>query len=182
MSTAIFFIAIVPGAEICSEVKDFQLIASQNFQSARALRAPPHITLIPPFKWELDGLKHLEDVLRKFTATQKPLLIRLRDFGAFPPRVVFVDIEESDALCELRGALKSCLDARFDFKSERPDRPFRPHMTVAFRDLRKSKFHMAWRYFSSLEYQREFVANQLFLLQHDGARWKNRESFQFSRC
>ena len=63
-------------------------------------------------------------------------------------------------------------------KSDRPERSFRPHMTVAFRDLNKKMFREAWTHFSELQYQREFVAEQICLLQHNGKHWDERANFK----
>lgn len=182
MKTALCFIAIIPDSEIYSEVKAFQEYVSENFESNRALRAPPHITLEPPFKWEVDRFQELESILDTFAKKQSCFSINLQNFNAFPPRVVFVDVAENKALDRFHGAIKSRLRSMLEFRSERQDRPFRPHMTIAFRDLRRQMFHQAWAYFSGLEYKREFVADQFCLLQHNGERWEARTVFKFDRA
>jgi 2'-5' RNA ligase len=177
MSKEICFIAIVPDSSIRAEVKEFQLYVSKNFQSKHALRAPPHITLIPPFKWNSDEFPALEKELTEFAKKQRPINIRLNNFSTFPPRVVFVDVTENDALGNLQTELKNHMHATLGVTSDRPDLPFHPHVTIAFRDLRKQMFRQAWAHFSQLQYQREFVAEDVYLLQHNGKHWDERRRF-----
>ena len=177
MQNAIFFIAIIPDPEIGDEVRAFQKYVSENFESHRALRAPPHITLIPPFKWRLDDISKLESEMEVFVKTQHVVKIQLNNFSAFPPRVIYVGVEENIKLNNLQGDLKHFLLSKLEIKSDRPERRFHPHMTVAFRDLRKNTFPKAWTHFSELTYQRVFVARQIVLLQHSGARWIERTCF-----
>lgn len=178
MDKVILFIAIVPDPEIVAEVKAFQEFVSAHFKSHRALRAPPHITLIPPFKWQLDAIATLEEVLTEFANVQREILIRLKNFNAFPPRVVYVDVAANKALETLQANLKKSLDSKLGIKSDRPERPFHPHMTIAFRDLCKQMFRQAWEHFSDLSYQREFAAKKIILLQHSGQRWDERTGFE----
>jgi len=53
-------------------------------------------------------------------------------------------------------------------------------MTVAFKDLRKSVFPLAWKYFSNLKYMRVFEVKQLYLLQHDGRQWQIVDDFKLA--
>jgi len=177
MNPALCYIAIIADDETCSLVKALQQTAADNFDSSRALRSPPHITLEPPFKWNPKDLQALESQLQLFAAQQKPFSIRLRGFNKFPSRVIFLDVEDNQQLQRLQNNLKIHLRAVFNLVSERPDRPFRPHMTVAFKDLRKNRFSEAWEYFSRIEFHRVFDAEKITLLQHDGQRWQQRCSF-----
>ncbi|MGI9318029.1 MAG: 2'-5' RNA ligase family protein [bacterium] len=180
MNTAICFIAIVPGPELCSEVRAFQQTVSEKFQSSRALRAPPHITLIPPFKWGLELMSQMDNELRTFTEARDPLLIQLKNFEAFPPRVVYLNVTDNPALNDFQAALQNHLSSKLGVTSDRPERVFRPHMTVGFRDLRKKMFHNAWTHFSEIRFEREFLASQICLLQHSGERWNERTYFKMT--
>lgn len=177
MRTALCYIAIVADAETALEVKALQQYAADNFDSSRALRSPPHITLEPPFKWDPRNFPALESELQLFAQQQRSFAVRLNGFKSFPSRVIFVDVEQNQMLQQLHGNLKSHLRTVLDLVSERPDRAFRPHMTIAFRDLRKNRFQQAWEYFSSIEFHKMFEADRITLLQHDGQRWQVRNSF-----
>jgi hypothetical protein len=48
---------------------------------------------------------------------------------------------------------------------------FRPHMTIAYRDLRPNLFKQAWKEYETRKYVAEFDVNSFHLLQHDGKAW-----------
>jgi 2'-5' RNA ligase len=51
------------------------------------------------------------------------------------------------------------------------NRPFSPHMTVAFKDLTRQNFRAAWPEFQHRPLEYEFAASHLTLLMHDGTCW-----------
>lgn len=88
----------------------------------------------------------------------------------------FVDVERKDELLGLQNRLESCLKAGLgmDIKGR-----FNPHLTVAFKDLRRKVFPNAWAHFSQLLYERVFQVDALALLQHNGRQWEVFREFSF---
>ncbi len=176
---ALCFIAIVPEPEIISEVLAFQKYALEHFNTGKALRAPPHITLEPPIELDVGQLPSLENRLQAFAEQQNSFPIHLKNFSAFASRVIFIEVATNQKLHQLQNDLKTCLLSELELRSNRPDQPFHPHMTVAFRDLKKKIFPQAWDYFCKIEYQRTFVTNGICLLQHNGKFWEERKFFYY---
>ena len=176
MKKVLFFIAIIPNAEICAEVTQFKEYAAQHFNSSRALTSPPHITLIPPFRWEPKQTQYLEEVLKGFVHSQPSFYLGLENFDCFAPRVIFVKPKESKALATLQQVLKSTLEKQLNL-SYRDHHGFHPHMTIAFKDLKAAIFPKAWAHYEQVEYIRYFKVEQLSLLQHNGERWLTRSNF-----
>ena len=58
------------------------------------------------------------------------------------------------------------------FNANRLDYPYHPHMTVAFRDLKKDVFPLAWAEFEKKEFNSAYEVNAFHLLKHDGKEWK----------
>ena len=58
-------------------------------------------------------------------------------------------------------------------------RAFNPHITVAFRDLRRPAFAMAWKEFASRKFSGEFAVNAIILLKHNGKLWEICKEFDF---
>ncbi len=170
--------AILPDEAIQAEVTTFKKQLSDRFGAVHALRSPPHITLFPPFKWDSAQLEALCAVLKRFSTVWRPFEVQLRNFSAFPPRVLYVDVAENHALIQIQSVLESTLAAELRL---RPDRPygFRPHMTVAHKDLKREDFPAAWNYFSQQRYERIFQAEGLTLLRYSGARWELFHTFSF---
>ena len=168
----LYFIALVPNEPTYSDIWQFKTEIKDRFDSKAALRSPPHITLHMPFQWKVEKEKVLISSLSKLTSTQSSFNVRLDNFGAFPPRVIYVDVIESDPLSKLHQSIQKI--ARSDwhiYPKTTNSRPFRPHMTIAFRDLKKQVFFDAWKEFEHREYQTEFTASNVSLLKHNGKNW-----------
>lgn len=180
-SKTLFFIALLPPQDIFAYVNDIKQHFAQNYASRAALKSPPHITLQPPFEWSAENLPVLEESLGNFTRNQNTVPIILSGFGAFPPRVIYVNVIKTPALLNIQAQLSSYLENNLgivDAKSK--NRPFSPHMTVAFKDLSKQNFQAAWPEYKDRELQFTFSATHLTLLRHDGSRWNIHSEFPFS--
>lgn len=171
MKTQIFFIALIPPKEIKEEVTQFKLYASRHFNASHALKSPPHITLFPPFVWPKEKESFLKDALENFGQLHSAVPVELRHFNSFGQRVIFVDVLFTEELNDLRNSLVLYLKQQIDLNHS-DSRPFHPHMTLAFKDLKPAFFSKAWNYFSQLTFERNFVADELFLLRHDGVKWQ----------
>ncbi len=171
MKTHIYFIALIPGEEICEEVTEFKKYAARHFDSAHALKSPPHITLISPFRWNTDEEASLKTVLHAFASGQPAFSILLSHFDHFGKRVIFVNIEDNDELSKLQEKLSLELQQKLELPCD-DKRPFHPHMTVAFKDLQVKVFPQAWDHFRQIEYERAFEANKIYLLRHDSQKWQ----------
>jgi len=113
-----------------------------------------------------------------FSKSQKKFFVQLNGFGCFRPKVLFVKVEPNDDLTRLHGKLLKHLSKILGLENASKNH-FRPHMTVAFRDLQPEKFDEAWDYFSRLPYQRFFEVFRLTLLQHNGKHWEIRDENLF---
>lgn len=167
-----FFIALVPPPEIQAPVTQIKRYFEQRYGSRKALNSPPHITLQSPFAWPNDReLGTLTEALRMFAEGRQGLEISLRNYGVFPPRVIYIDVVQSPGLITLQKELAAFMENRYGFVDRRYAN-FCPHMTVAFRDLTKTAFSQAWPEFQQKTITFDFMAMKLTLLRHDGHRWQ----------
>lgn len=172
MSESVYFLAIVPPQKIQAEVTQLKVLIAERFHSKHALKSPPHITLHMPFKWKDSKLSQLKNAIAKMNKEVESFRVELNGFNFFEPRVIYVDVIKNQELNELREKVVNV--CRKDLKLDNANykgRPFRPHMTIGFRDLRKPQFYEAKRYFDSREYQGVFKAKEVTLLKYDGIRW-----------
>jgi 2'-5' RNA ligase len=170
----LYFIALLPNKLIQDEVTAFKEEARTKFGSGHALKSPPHITLIPPFRTDRTDFV----ALHEFADNQSPFDVQLERFDRFGSRVIFVHVTTNQALVSCQKRLASFCSDLFSIPIE--TRPFHPHMTVAFKDLSRSVFPEAWSYFSAQSYHRTFSAAALTLLRHTGQRWEIAEEFSFN--
>jgi len=176
----LFFIALLPPAEIQAEITEIKQYFAQNYNSSHALKSPPHITLYPPFKWVTENLPTLEQTLAEFTASYAPVGIILDGFGKFSTRVIFVEPLKTTELIAVQANLITYLESYLGLVDENSKtKTFNPHMTVAFKDLKRQAFKAAWPEFRDRQFQVNFTADCLTLLIHNGQRWNIHRKFPF---
>jgi len=166
-----YYIAIVAPEEINQEVLKWKNYFKDHFGCTVALKSPAHITLIPPF-WMKDDLEHdLENSISDFSITKNKFEIRLKDFAAFKPKVIFVDVVKSEVLNGLYLSFAEHILNENKFPIKKDDRPFHPHVTLATRDLYKKAFQEAWEIFSKKKYEVSWMVNGISLLRHNKKNW-----------
>lgn len=176
----LYYIAILPDDLISKEITDFKLYAKANFDTERALTSPPHITIIAPFRPKKNvDLNNLFQDVESFAKTQQPFNITLQNFSRFDDRVIFVNVILSNALENLWRKLNLHLAKAYNIKEKY--NTYNPHITVAFKDLKKDVFPKAWEYFSRINFEREFEVNHLVLLKHNGKFWDVIQRFEFRK-
>lgn len=168
----LYFIAIVIKRELQDEIIGFKEFVAREFGSKAALRSPPHITLHMPFRKRIKKEQMIISGLQKLSEGHNQFAINLNGFGCFKPRVIFVDVPLNDPLQTLQ---KSVVEfGRKVLKIDNAnykDKPFHPHITVAFRDLRKAKFATAWSYFREKGFEATYYVESVDLLRHNGKFW-----------
>jgi 2'-5' RNA ligase len=166
-----YFIALVAPKEINEEVLKWKQLMKDRFSSVVALRSPAHITLVPPFWMDETLENNLENAISNFSQQQIPFEVRLKNFAAFKPRVIYVDVLASQSLQDIHSYLQKFLIATRLFTIKTEDRPFHPHMTIATRDLHKKAFQEAWEIFQNKKYEACWITNGISLLKHNQKNW-----------
>jgi len=168
----LYFIAIVPPVDIQDEITLLKEEMRTNYHSIHALKSPPHITLHMPFKWKDKRYQELDQVMQSLNADLVPFEIQLNDFDFFEPRVVFVHVVENELLNQLQKEVVATCRKELNLQNANyKDRPFHPHVTIGFRDLKKSKFYEAKKVFKSRSFSCEFQVDRIELLKHYRQRW-----------
>lgn len=176
-SENLYFIAIIPPEPLYAEALALKQLFRDQYKSKAALNSPPHITLHMPFKWKGSKEAGLISSLETFTAKQKPVNVTLTGFGAFEPRVVFIDVKKDEALSELQKNLKRFCKTELNlFNADYKEFAYHPHLTLAFRDLKKAEFYKAWEEFKAKTVEATFRVDSIALLKHDEKEWKELKS------
>ena len=172
-----YFIAIVLPEPIQSEVEAFKAELLTQFNLKGALKSPAHITLHRPFEWKEEKEEFLIQTLQKFEFKNE-FQIELKNFNCFTPRVIYVDVMKDQLLFDLHKKLKYYAQENFKLYNEVGDmRGFHPHVTVAFRDLKKNKFHEVWDTFKERIFAANFEYTGFSLLKLE-EKWVEREFFE----
>lgn len=177
-----YFIGIIPPPPLYARAFEIKQYFNDEYQTKASLNSPPHLTLQQPFEWSKSKEEDLVETLRKFSAGLNLVRIQLKDFGCFAPRVIFIQVVVSAELTALQAKVREfCKKELGLFDANYQDKPFHPHLTVAFRDLRKAMFAKAWDEFRNRKFEGKFLADKITLLKHDGKRWNAAYEFPLVR-
>ncbi|MGD1846655.1 MAG: 2'-5' RNA ligase family protein [Salibacteraceae bacterium] len=181
MSKARFFIALVPPEALSEEIMVWKRYFERQFNSRAALRSPPHLTLHMPFLWPEKRESELHASFSALAQSSSDFTIHLQGFGAFPPRVIYVAVAPQPELLAFQE--KVAIAARKELHLLHPTHKghgFHPHITVAFRDLRKTDFETAWKQLETTSFKATWNISDLAVLKHDGKRWNIWQQFPLS--
>lgn len=170
---SLFFIAIIPPEPIKSDVTLLKEEVYAKYGSKSALKSPPHITLHMPFQWRKDREEQLKEKLLQFHFADYPFEIELKDFGFFDPRVVFVNVVANEKLRTLKSSFDGFAKTKLGlFNADYKDKGFHPHMTIGFRDLKKSLFPEIKAQYATRTFDGSFEVSDICLLRHTGKHWE----------
>ena len=180
MSKNLFVLALLPPLVVQEEANKIKHHFAKVYDSKAALKSPPHITIQPPFYWEIDRLDELKTVLEEFIQKQISIPIILKGFAAFKPRVIYIDVIKTPQLLKLQKELMLQLELSLNIVHKASQtRPFTPHMTVGFKDLTKANFYKAWDEFQNKSFDFEFTVSELTLLRFNSKKWEIDSEFCF---
>ena len=166
-----YFISIVAPEDINQQVLKWKNFFKERYECSVALKSPAHITISPPF-WMNEELEDdLINSIHEFSITKSKFEITLKNFAAFQPKVIFVDVMKSEVLNCLYQSFSDFIYSQNKFPIKKEDRPFHPHVTLATRDLYKKAFQEAWEIFSKKKYEALWMVSGISLLRHNKKNW-----------
>lgn len=175
-----YFLAIIPPSPIYEQVMEIKTYFKEHYNCKAPLRSPAHITLQMPFLRPAQKEASMVEQLTVFAKGQEALNLELNGFNRFEPRVIYIDVIENQPLRQMQKALAHHLKIELNiFNADYKSRGFHPHMTVAFRDLKKPLFYEAWAEFEEKPFSERFTVKGFWLLKHDGKQWQPEQEFLF---
>jgi 2'-5' RNA ligase len=175
-----YFIAILPPNELMNEVENIKVDFAENFQSRGAKNAPAHITLHMPFLWKLEKEQQLIFALSELQKNNTSFEINLNHFSHFQDRVIFIDVKISDYLKQIQKDVVDCMKRLFIFNQLDDKRGFHPHITVAFRDLKKEQFEKAWYVYKNKKFDKNFICSSISLMRKENNLWEEIYTFKLN--
>ncbi len=177
----LYFIAIIPPSPIREELQRYKELFRDKYFSKASLNSPPHVTLHMPFRFSDKKKERMLKALASVAAHSGQFEMELKDFSAFTPRVIYVDVIANKGLIDLqRSVVQAC---RVDLKllnANYKNQAYHPHITLAFRDLKKPAFEEAWEEFGNKKYKARFLVDSFFLLKHNGSNWAVEAEFSLT--
>lgn len=159
-----YFIALVPSAEALTALEAIKQEIFEAHHIKGALRSPAHITLHRPFEWPNAKEEKLINALHNFDFGPE-FTVPVRNFAWFEPRVLFADVIRTAELDDLHARISRYCQKELKLLNEVNDRRgFHPHITLAFRDLKKPQFYALQEEFRERSLHLDFSAKGITLL------------------
>lgn len=178
--TDLYFAGLVPPATLSDEITAMKEQISRRFGSAHALKSPPHITLIAPFRATANEIDMLISALEEVVATVKPFRVSLSGFGSFGKRVVYVHVPDHAAIeCLHKSLVKASRQVVPGMTGQ--ESPFHPHITLATRDLTPAACDGIISFVNTKKFTGEFTADSVVLFRYNGKQWDTVAELFFER-
>ncbi|MFC5625442.1 2'-5' RNA ligase family protein [Algoriphagus winogradskyi] len=173
-----YFLAIVPDGEFEEQVTNLKLEIKNRFQAKYALKSPPHITVKMPFTYNEAKEEQLIGRLGSFMANYEPMHLIIKGVKTFGERVIYLDVHAEQDLYDFQSDLKNFCKRELNLVDELSDRNYHPHMTVAFKDIKKDKFQNILHFVSEMGLMHKIEVSNIMLLKRVDRVWKLHKKLQ----
>jgi 2'-5' RNA ligase len=167
-----YFIALVPEGKIQENATALKEEMKALFNLKYSLKSPAHITLKMPFIWNEKKESTLIYKLQKFFVGYAKFELKLKGFGRFGNRVIFIDVMPSMPLKNLQESLGKFCKLELKLTNELSDKAFHPHMTISFKDVKPKNFDLYWKHIRSKEFEADYPVQHAALLKRIAGRWE----------
>ncbi|WP_049784136.1 2'-5' RNA ligase family protein [Marivirga tractuosa] len=171
MEKSMFFIGICPPHPLEKRIHGIKEEFRQKYGVKGGFRSKAHITLQMPFNLAINKEEQFISALNYMLAGKRTFKIELKDFGNFEPRVIFINVDENRELDSLQKSVEHLMKKFQVFNSTHKNNGFTPHITVAFRDLKKPTFSKIWNEVKDRDFKESFRANAITVFKHNGNSW-----------
>ncbi|WPR75131.1 2'-5' RNA ligase family protein [Algoriphagus sp. NG3] len=175
-----YFLAIVPEGGFQEQVTQLKLEIRDRFEAKYALKSPAHITLKMPFVYNEAKEIRLIEKLGDFLVNYVPFDLEVKGVSTFGERVIYLGVEAGQGLYDFQEALKTYCKKELNLIDELSDRNFHPHMTVAFKDIKKSRFQNILQYARKYNLTCKLTVSHLALLKRIDGRWEVQRKLHFT--
>jgi len=178
--SARFFVALMLPPAVETYANSVIAELGDRYRTGTA-KAAPHITLQPPFLWDTEAksIEALCQELRAIAATHRPVSIHLDGFGAFRPRVLYINVGKTESLLNLQTGVAQHLEHQLNIVDPKANRGYSPHVTVASRNLSPALFRRIWAELQNRPVQFEFRCDRLTLLEYN-EKWYTHSAYAFA--
>lgn len=174
-----YYLALLLPPHLDEQVLAYKQWMNRRWNCKVALKSPAHITIIPPFWMNAiheEALKTISNIVATGTT---PFFIRTRDFSSFPPKTIFIAVEDNPVLQAFQHHAEESFVQQPLLGIKKDNRPFHPHITIATRDLMKKDYYEAWQILAEKECRMEWQTEGLSILKHNKKNWDVWHTSQF---
>jgi 2'-5' RNA ligase len=172
----LYFIALIPPEDVDAEITNIKQQIANIYNSRKALKVVPHITLKAPFKVSAENSAMVLRWFNNLQLSSSAFNVTLDGFNAFENKnnpVLFINPLLSNDLKMLQKEVMELFVGTFpQVRLSTHEHDFKPHITIAYRDLEYSRFVEAWAQYKTKPYNVTFKADSIYLLRHNGTSWE----------
>jgi 2'-5' RNA ligase len=166
-----YYVAIVCPDNLNNKIKGFKLWMQEKFGCKVALKSPAHITIIPPFWFDINKEIIILQAISSFQSSVESIEVELTNFGHFTKRVLYISIKPNVHLERLKHEIEDHLIALPGNVIKKETKPFIPHITIANRDVKPPDFDKAWAHFMNRKFEAIFETQQISILKLSEGKW-----------
>ncbi|MCO5229736.1 MAG: 2'-5' RNA ligase family protein [Chitinophagales bacterium] len=168
--TQLYFIALLPEPEIERELYQFKIDLFEKYGYKVSLKSPAHITLIPPFSWSIQQAEEIRKIFLQYSVQSSSFDINIQGFDTFGDKVFY-----AKPICpqEIFDLQKDIFQYFKPYLSEKLQNQFhfRPHITIANRDIVSNELPQIIAEFNAKSYYRQTKVSEITMFRHDGSKW-----------
>jgi len=137
----LYFIALIPPENISQKIHQIKLYVSKKYHCKHSLKSPPHITIIPPFRYSDKKEIELIENIQSFNQNNfsQSIFVQINNYDVFLPKVVFIKVLHSNELQNLYEKTHHFVKTKLKIINDLDSRPFHPHITIAFKDIKREE-------------------------------------------
>ncbi|MCZ4244850.1 2'-5' RNA ligase family protein [Pedobacter punctiformis] len=174
----LFLVCIIPPVSIVEDIDLIRNDISAKYNVHESLKRPAHITLYNPVK-----LSSALQEQKFFDALERACFMNtfeqvLKNFSAFAPHTIYIDVEKNDEIMKLQGQIKKELKP-LALLPEKNNFKFTPHLTIAFKDVKPETFESIMNEYQEKQFKRTFTINNFSVYKYMDKRWRPYKEFQF---
>lgn len=167
----LYFIAIILPQYLDDKILAYKNFMLEKFNCKVGLKSPAHITIVPPFRMDQNKEADLLKAVKNITINFSSFSIATKNFSAFAPKTIFIDVEPNENLNHLKNLSGNYFSQHPEYLIQLDQRPFHPHITIATRDIDKKDFKEARSFFINKIFKEEWLATGLSVLKHNQKKW-----------
>ena len=172
---SLFFIGLVVPEPLSNEIQEIKTTFAARHFTSHGLHTLPHITLEAPFRVTAEELDLIKTGVKRIAYETRPFEIAIQGYGHFRKQVIYLHIVQNQLLLDIAQNISRL---RHGNQSSTLN-DFKPHITIAHKDLNALEFDRAWEELKHKEFRASFKSESISVLEHRNGRWEIHSTFSF---
>jgi len=132
-----------------------------------------------PFLYKENKIDQVSLSLKEALEERPSFEITFEGIAAFRNRQIYLKVSSNEFLTKIQRDIALWMKRHFNiFNANYRDYPYHPHLTIAFRDLKKVYFDIAFQYYMDLNYEASFTVSEISMLKLMADRWETISNYQ----